>query len=119
MPAVHSQVAPRHKGAGIADQKHSGTTVLLGRAEPAEHVLCGPLLATLGKLDEELLDHGGDDVAWRDGVDADAELAPFGGEIAGKLEDTGFGGVVCGTDEALDNIICVSFFRPEVDMLTT
>ena len=50
---------------------------------------------------EERFHHGGDDVAGRDGVDADAVVAPFRGEVAGELEDTGFAGVVGGADEAL------------------
>ena len=106
VPAIHSQVASGHKAACVADQEHCCTTILGRRAQTAKHVLSGPLLATLGVLDEELLDHGGDDVARGDGVDADAVLAPFGSEVSRELQDTGLGGVVRWADEALLTWLC-------------
>jgi hypothetical protein len=101
MPAVHAQIAAGHKAAGVADQENRSTTVL-GRARQAtQHVLLGPLGATLGKLDKQVLDHLGDNIARRNGVDADVVLAPFGGQVAAQLEDAGFGSVVGSADEAL------------------
>jgi hypothetical protein len=43
-----------------------------------------------------------DDIARGDGVDTDIIWTPFAGEVARELDDGGFGGVVGGTDEALD-----------------
>lgn len=98
---IHAQVAASHEAAGIAEQEDRGATVLLWPGEAAQHVLLGPLVPAVGELDEQLLDHGGDDVAGGDGVDADVVGAPFGGEIAGELEDSGLAGIVCGTNQTL------------------
>jgi hypothetical protein len=102
---IHAQVAASHKAASIAEQEDGGATVLLRTGEAAKHVLLGPLVAALGEFNEEILDHGGDDVAGGDGVDADVVGAPFGGEVAGKLEDSGFAGVVRGADETLYELL--------------
>lgn len=101
MSTVNAQVTTSHEAASIAEQEDSRPAVLLRTGQTAQHVLLGPLVAALRELDEELLDHCGDDVAGGDGVDADVVLAPFGGEVAAELDDGGFAGVVCGTDEAL------------------
>jgi hypothetical protein len=61
----------------------------------------GPLVAALGELDEELLNHGSDDVAGGDGVDTDVVLTPLSGEVAGELDDGSFASVVGRADEAL------------------
>lgn len=103
MSPIHSQIAPRHEAACVTEQEHRRTTVLVWRRQSAEHVLLGPLVATVGELLEQFLDHGGDDVARGDGVDADVEWAPFGGQVAGELNNGGFAGVVGGADQALDN----------------
>lgn len=95
MSAIDAQVAARHEAAGVAEQEHGGTAVLAGLAEPVEHVVLGPLDLALRVLHEERLDHGGDDVAGRDGVDADAVSAPFGSQVTAELQDGGLGGVVC------------------------
>lgn len=79
MSAVDAQVRARHEAAGIAEQEDGSAAVVLGLAECAEHVVGGPLGLALGVLDEELLNHVGDDVAGRDGVDADAVGTPFHG----------------------------------------
>lgn len=101
MSAVDPQVAAGHKAAGVANAEDGRAAVLFGHGELAEHVLRGPVAAALGVLLEERLDHGRLDVAGRDGVDADAEGAPFGGQIAAELQDGGLRGVVGGADEAL------------------
>ena len=99
--SIDSQIRAGHEAAGIADEEDASAAVLLGRAEAAEHVLGGPVGAALGELLEQLLDHGRDDVARRDGVDADAVRAPLGGQVAGELDDGGLAGVVGRADEAL------------------
>lgn len=101
MATVHAQVATSHEAARIAEQEHGGTAVLLRAGQTAQHVLLGPLVAALGELDEQLLDHLGDDVAWGNGVDADVVLAPLGSQVAAQLDDSGFAGVVGGADETL------------------
>lgn len=101
MPAIHAQITPRHKTARVADQEHRGAAILLGRADAAQHVLARPALAALRVQLEQLVDHGRLDVARRHGVDPDAVLAPFRGQVARELQDAGFAGVVRGTDEAL------------------
>lgn len=101
MATVNAQVAARHETAGIAEQEDGRAAVFFRAGQAAQHVLLGPLVAALGEVDEELLHHGRDDVAGRDGVDADVVLAPFGGEVAGELDDGCFAGVVGGTDQAL------------------
>lgn len=101
MSAVHAYVAPRHEAAGVAQQEDGGAAVLAGRGHAAQHVLLGPVGAAVGELLEQPLDHGRGDVAGRDGVDADVELAPLGGEVAGQLDDSGLACVVGGADQAL------------------
>lgn len=101
MATVNAQVAASHEAASIAEQEDGGTAVLLRAGQTAQHVLLGPLVAALGEVNEELLHHGGDDVAGGDGVDADVVLAPFGGEVAAELDDGCFARVVGGADEAL------------------
>lgn len=81
--AIHSQVASRHEATSITEEEDGSTTVFIWVGESAEHVLLGPLIATVRELVEQLLNHGGDNVARGDGVDADVELTPFGSEVAG------------------------------------
>lgn len=101
MATVHAQITTSHETACIAEQEHRRTAVLLGTGQTAQHVLLGPLVAALGELDEQLLDHLRDDVARGNGVDADVVLAPFGSQVAAQLDDSGFTGVVGGADETL------------------
>lgn len=101
MATVHAQITTSHETACIAEQEHCRTAVLLGTGQTAQHVLLGPLVAALGVLDEQLLDHLRDDVARGNGVDADVVLAPLGGQIPAQLDDSGFAGVVGGADETL------------------
>ena len=101
MSAVHPQVTPRHKAAGIAEEEDSSAAVFARLGKAAEHVVLGPLVTTLRELVEEHLDHSGHNVAGGDGVDADVVLAPFGGEVATELEDCCFAGIVCGTKQSL------------------
>ena len=107
MAAVYAQVGPGHEAARITDQEDGSTPVFLRLAQSSQHILLRPLGLPLRELVEELGDHSRDNIAWRNGVHADAVLAPFGGEISPELEDGGFGGVVGGADEAL-NIKCFS-----------
>lgn len=104
MSTVNAQVTTSHEAARITEQEDRRTAVLLRTGQAAQHVLLGPLVAALGEVDEELLDHGGDDVARGDGVDADVVLAPFGGEVAAELDDGCFGGVIGGADQTLQSI---------------
>lgn len=105
MATVHAQVATSHEAARIAEQEHCGTAVLLWTGQTAQHVLLGPLVAALGELDEQLLDHLGDDVAGGNSVDADVILAPLGGQVAAQLDDGCFAGVVGGADETLKRVV--------------
>lgn len=77
MSAIDSEIGARHETAGIAEEEDGSAAVLVGSAETAEHVLLGPLLSSLGVLDEEVFEHLGEDVAGREGVDTDAVDAPF------------------------------------------
>ncbi|CAG8672910.1 9586_t:CDS:1, partial [Scutellospora calospora] len=95
---IDPQIRSRHEAARIANAEHRRTPVLLRNTKLAQHVLRGPVALALGVLLEQRLDHGGRDVAGRDGVDADAVGAPFGGQVAAELEHGGFGGVVGGAD---------------------
>lgn len=99
---VHAQVASRHETTSVTEEEDSGTPVLLRGGQASEHVVLGPLLAALRVLDKELLNHGSDNIAGRDSVDPDIVLAPLGGEVAGKLDNGSFAGVVSRTDEALE-----------------
>ena len=101
MATVNSQVTTSHEAARIAEQEDRCTAVLLRAGQAAQHVLLGPLVAALGELDEQILDHLGDDVARGNGVDADVVLAPFGSQIAAQLDDGRFAGVVGGADQTL------------------
>ena len=82
MATVNAQVTARHEAASIAEQEERGAAVLLWTRQTAQHVLLRPLVATLREVDEQLLDHGSDYVAWRDSVDANIVLAPFSGQVA-------------------------------------
>lgn len=101
MSTVHAQVAAGHEAACIAKQENGSAAVLLRTGQAAEHVLLGPLVAALGEVDEQLLDHGSDDVAGGDGVDSDVVLAPFHGEVAAQLDNGGLAGVVGRADKTL------------------
>jgi len=102
MPSIHSQVCPSHEGTCIAYQKHRRASILLRFAQLPQHILRRPISPPIGKLLEERFNHGGNDVAGRDGVDADAVGSPFRGQVACKLDDAGFGGVVGGAYEVLE-----------------
>lgn len=90
MPTIDLQISPGHEAARVADQEHCGASVLLRLAQLAQHILRWPVSSPLRILLEQRFDHGSDDVARRDGVDADAVLTPFGGEIAAELDHAGF-----------------------------
>ena len=101
MTTIHAQIASRHKAACVAEQKDRSTSVLLWTRQTAQHVLFRPLLSTLGELLEEILYHLCHDVAGRNGVDTDVVLAPFGRQVASKLNDSSFAGIVSWTNQAL------------------
>lgn len=90
-----------HEATCVADQEDCRSPVLPRRAQPSEHVLRWPVFLPLRELLEQLLHHGGDDVAGGDGVDADVVLSPFAGQVAAELDDAGFGCVVRWADESL------------------
>jgi hypothetical protein len=98
MPPINPQITTRHKAARITNTEHRSTPVLLRHTELAQHVLRRPVAPALGVFFKQSLDHGGRDVAGRDGVDADAVGAPFRGQVAAELQHCGFGGVVGGAD---------------------
>lgn len=97
----------RHETASITDQEGRGASVLLGLAQPAQHVLRRPVRPPLGVLHEERFHHLSHDVARRDRVHPDAVLAPFASQVAAQLQHCGFGGVVGGADETL----CCAFSK--------
>ena len=101
MSTIDPQIRPGHETGRVAEQEDGGASVLPRLAQLAQHVLRRPLGPPLGVLLEKLLDHGGDDIARRYRVDPDAVLAPFGGQTPRELDDSGFGSVVGGTDQAL------------------
>lgn len=82
MPAVDPQIRSRHKATRVADQEHRRTTILVGLAQLAQHILRRPIPFPLWKLLKQRFHHGCDNIAGRDGVDTDAVRAPLGGEIA-------------------------------------
>ena len=98
---IHSQVTSSHEAASIAEQEDSGATVLFRSGETGKHVLFGPLVATVGKLDEQFLNHSGDNVARGDGVHADVVGTPFSSEVAGELKNSSLASVICGANKAL------------------
>jgi hypothetical protein len=119
MAPVHSQIRPRQERTCIAHQEHGRTAVLLGPAQPTQHVLLRPVAPPLRVLLKELIHHVGEDVAGGQRVDADGlvgggrgggraaargrrQVTPFRGEVARQLEHSGFGGVVRGTDQPLE-----------------
>lgn len=101
MATVHAQVATSHEAAGVAEQEDGCTTVLLWPGETTKHVLLRPLIAAIREVDEELLNHGSNDVSGRDGVDTNVVLAPLSGEVTAQLDDGGLTGVVGGANETL------------------
>lgn len=103
MPTIDLHISTSHEATRIADHEHCGSAKLFWLTQLAEHVLRGPVPPSLRVLLEQRCGHGCDDVAGRDGVDADAELAPFRSEVLGKLDDACFGGVVGWTDESLED----------------
>lgn len=105
MATVDTDIAASHEAAGIAEEEDGGSAVVLRGGQTAKHVLLGPLGAALGVLDEQLLNHGSDDVARRDGVDSNAILTPLRREVAGELENSSLGGVVWSADETLDESV--------------
>ena len=107
MAAINPHITRRHETARITYQKHGRPSILLWDAQFVQHVLLWPVPSTLRELLEQCLHHRGHNVAGRDGVDAYSVYAPFGGEVAGKLQHAGFGGVIGGTDETLGSMSVV------------
>lgn len=108
MASVNAQIAARHEAARVAEQEDSCSPVFLRLGQPAKHVLLGPLLAALGELHEQVLDHGSNDVSGGEGVDADPVHTPFSGQIAAKLHHRGLGRVVGGADQSLQRKLLAS-----------
>lgn len=101
MTAINPHVRASHEARSVTAQKHGGALIVLSIAQPANHVLCRPISASLWELNEELLDHAGDDIARRDGVDADAVHAPFGRKVATQLQHAGLRGVIGCAEQVL------------------
>ena len=103
--AVHDEVTTSHKGAGVAEEEEAGALELGSLSQSAHHVLALPGLAQAGDLLEVAADHGGEDVAGADAVDADATGAvgadgsPLHREAARELDDGGLGRVVHGREQ--------------------
>ena len=74
---IDTHIGTSHEAARIAEHEHSSATELSGFAELAEHVLRWPVPPSFRELFEKRCGHGGHDVAGGDGVDSNAELAPF------------------------------------------
>ncbi len=83
MAAINPHICRSHEAAGIADEKDCRASVLLRNTELSKHVLRRPVSFPLWVLLEESFNHGSNDVAWTQRVDADAVLAPFHGEVTG------------------------------------
>lgn len=94
MSTINPQIRARHETARITEQEDRRAAVLFRITQPLEHVGIRPSGPALRESFKEAGRHGGHDVARRKRVDADAMLTPFRGEVAAKLEDGGFGGVV-------------------------
>lgn len=77
MTTIHPQIAASHETTRIADQEDRCASVLLRRAQLAQHVLRWPISSPLGVLLEECPHHCGYNVAWRDGVHTDPVGTPF------------------------------------------
>lgn len=108
MTTVDTDITASHEAAGIAEEVDRDSAVVLRLGQTTKHVLLGPLGAALGILDEQLLNHGGDNVARGDGVDSNAILTPLSSEVTGELENSSLGGVVRGADETLGRVGLVS-----------
>lgn len=92
--SVNADIRTSHEAAGIAHEEDGRATELGRVADAAKHVLAGPLGLALGVYVKQVLQHFGLDVAGRQGVDADAVLAPFSSQAAGELQNGRLGGVV-------------------------
>lgn len=90
-----------HEAAGITDQKHGGAAVLFRSRKTLQHVLRGPVRFPLWELLEQLLHHGRHDVSWREGVDPNLVLAPFGRQVPPELYHASLRGIVGRANEAL------------------
>lgn len=92
--AIDEESAASHEAASIRQAEESRAAEFLGNSQTTKHVLSFPSSAGSGVLLKDLVDHGGDDVAWAEGVDADTVAAPFHREGAGELDNGCFGAVV-------------------------
>lgn len=92
--AVDEEGATGHEAASVRQAEESRASEFLGQRQTTEHILGFPSGAGGGVLLEDFIDHGRDDVAGAERVDADAVTAPFHREGTGQLNDGGFGAVV-------------------------
>lgn len=102
MATINLHIARRHEAGSITDQEHRCSSILMRQTQLPKHVMRWPVSLPIRVLFEQRLHHCRHNIAWRDGVDSNAVLAPFCCETASELQDTGFGGVVGGTCETLD-----------------
>lgn len=107
MATVDAQIASCHETAGVTQEKDCGTPVFVRGRQTAEHVVFGPFFPALRELDEQIFDHFCDNVARRDGVDANAILTPLHGQIATKLDNSGLAGIVRRTNETLGKLALI------------
>jgi len=77
MAPIHSQIRRRHEGARIRKQEDCCCSVLLGLAQPPEHILRRPISPPLGIPLEQFFNHGSYNVTRRDCVHPDPILAPL------------------------------------------
>ena len=98
---VNNQCAPSHETASITQSEERRTPELLRRSQPSEHILRFPHSPRSRVLLEDLLDHGGDNVAGAQVVNTDTMTAPFHSKRARELDHGCLGGVVDGRGHAL------------------
>ena len=101
MAAIHPQICTRHITTSITQQEHSCASELLGFTQPPQHILCRPIRPPFREALEKLFYHGGYDVAGGNSVYPNTMHTPFAGKVACELDDSGFGSVIGGADEAL------------------
>ena len=104
MSSVNPQVRAVNKRSTLGQQKHSGRLEVLWRAQTSQQGTSHPRLLDFGVLLEQLVGHGGSDVAGRQSVDSDAVLTPFLSDRSTHLLNCGFARVVCGARETLESV---------------
>lgn len=94
MTSVHAEVGASHEARSVTQEKDGRATVLFWVAQPAQHIVLGPVLLPVGELLEKGCCHCSHDVARGNSVHTDAVRSPFHGQVPRELEHAGLGGVV-------------------------